>query len=316
MKHSYALLLSLVILLSSPFFGQIDVSILNIFDSTKMDYQIFWDLRFPRVVLAFLVGGILSLSGLVFQTIFRNPMGTPFTLGVASGATLFTAIGIILGLSTIFTSFFAFAGSLLTIILLFALGKRFGGNQTSSLLLVGIALSFFYSASLMILFFISNLEESYEIVRFTMGSLDIVGLSNIWLILVASFALILVVLRYKKEFHLLLTSYEFAILKGINVKKINYILLFSVSVAVGICVSITGPIGFVGLIVPHIIKIIYQKTAHQLILPIFFYGGIFLVICDFIARNLGGSSDIPIGVVTSFLGAPFFIYLIIKRKKG
>ncbi len=315
MKHSIALLLSLLFLLSSPFFGQIDVSIFNIFDPTKMDYQIFWDLRFPRVVLAFLVGGILSLSGLVFQTIFRNPMGTPFTLGVASGATLFTAIGILLGFSTFIASF-AFAGSLLTIVLLFALGKRFGGNQTSSLLLVGIALSFFYSASLMILFFISNLEESYEIVRFTMGSLDIVGFTNIWLILIASLALLLVVLRYKKEFHLLLTSYEFAILKGVNVKKINYILLFTVSVAVGICVSIAGPIGFVGLIVPHIIKIIYQKTAHQLILPIFFYGGIFLVICDFIARNLGSSSDIPIGVVTSFLGAPFFIYLIIKRKKG
>jgi len=315
MKNYLAPLFSLLFLLSSPFFGQIDIGVLNIFDPTKMDYQIFWDLRFPRVLLAFLVGGILALSGLIFQAIFRNSMATPFTLGVASGATLFTAIGIVLGFSTFIASF-AFAGSLLTIVLLFAFGKRFGGNQTSSLLLVGIALSFFYSASLMILFFISNLEESYEIVRFTMGSLDIVGFTNIWLIVIASITLLLVVLRYKKEFHLLLTSYEFAILKGVNVKKINYILLFTVSVAVGICVSITGPIGFVGLIVPHIIKIIYQKTAHQLILPIFFYGGIFLVVCDFIARNLGGNSDIPIGVVTSFLGAPFFIYLIIKRKKG
>jgi len=315
MKNYLAPLFSLLFLLSSPFFGQIDIGVLNIFDPTKMDYQIFWDLRFPRVLLAFLVGGILALSGLIFQAIFRNPMATPFTLGVASGATLFTAIGIVLGFTSFIASF-AFAGSLLTIVFLFAFGKKFGGNQTSSLLLVGIALSFFYSASLMILFFMSNLEESYEIVRFTMGSLDIVGFTNIWLILIASIALLLVVLNYKKEFHLLLTSYEFAILKGVNVKKVNYILLFTVSVAVGICVSITGPIGFVGLIVPHIIKIITQKTAHQLIVPIFFYGGIFLVFCDFIARNLGGNSDIPIGVVTSFLGAPFFIYLIIKRKKG
>jgi len=315
MKYFLPIVISFLILLSAPFFGQIDISLFNIFDSSTMDYQIFWDLRFPRVILAFLVGGILSLSGLIFQTIFRNPMATPFTLGVASGATFFTAIAIVLGFSS-FISSFAFLGSLTTIVLLFTLGKRFGSHQTSSLLLVGIALSFFYSASLMILFFLSNLEESYEIVRFTMGSLDIVGFTNIWFVCGASFLLLFVILRYKQEFHLLLTSYEFALLKGINVKKINYIFLFTVSIVVGISVSITGPIGFVGLIVPHIIKIIYQKTANQLLLPIFFYGGIFLVFCDLIARNLGGNSDIPIGVVTSFLGAPFFIYLIINRKKG
>lgn len=300
----------------APFLGQIGISGENLFDATTMDYQIFWDLRLPRIVLAFLVGGILALSGLVFQIVFRNPMSTPFTLGVASGATLFTAIGILLGLGSIFTSFFAFIGSLLTIILLFIIGKRFGGNQTSSLLLVGIALSFFYSASLMILFFISNLQESYEIVRFTMGSLDIVGFGYIWLVGFASLFLLVVILGYKKELQILLTSYEFAILKGINVKKVNYILLFTVSIVVGITVSITGPIGFVGLVIPHILKIITQKTAHQLIFPIFFYGGVFLVLCDLIARNFGANSDIPIGVVTSFVGAPFFIYLILNRRKG
>lgn len=312
---SIPILLSLVILLTAPFFGQIEINSLHIFDIRTMDYQIFWDLRFPRVVLAFFVGGILALSGLIFQIVFRNAMSTPFTLGVASGATLFTAIGIILGLGSILTSFVSFIGSLLTIILLFAIGKRFGGNQTTSLLLVGIALSFFYSASLMILFFISNLEESYEIVRFTMGSLDIVGFDTLWLTGFASLLLLSIILKHKKELQIFLTSYEFAVLKGLNVKKVNYILLFTVSICVGICVSITGPIGFVGLIIPHILKIITKKTAHQLILPIFFYGGIFLVLCDLIARNLGSNSDIPIGVVTSFLGAPFFIYIILKRVK-
>ncbi len=312
---SIPILLSLVILLTAPFFGQIEINSLHIFDIRTMDYQIFWDLRFPRVVLAFFVGGILALSGLIFQIVFRNAMSTPFTLGVASGATLFTAIGIILGLGSILTSFVSFIGSLLTIILLFAIGKRFGGNQTTSLLLVGIALSFFYSASLMILFFISNLEESYEIVRFTMGSLDIVGFDTLWLTGFASLLLLSIILKHKKELQIFLTSYEFAVLKGLNVKKVNYILLFTVSICVGICVSITGPIGFVGLIIPHILKIITKKTAHQLIIPIFFYGGIFLVLCDLIARNLGSNSDIPIGVVTSFLGAPFFIYIILKRVK-
>ena len=310
------ILLSLVIIAIAPFNGQIDLTLTNIFEPSKMDYQIFWDIRLPRVVLAFCVGAILALSGLVFQTIFRNPMSTPFTLGVASGATLFTAIGIVFGFVT-FISLFAFMGAVLTIILLFLIAARFHGAQTSSLLLVGIALSFFYSASLMVLFFISDLQESYEIVRFTMGSLDIVGFQSIYLVILAALFILSIVTRYQYHIKLLLTSYDFATLKGINVKKTNYILLLSVSIVVGICVSITGPIGFVGLIIPHIIKIIAKTSADKLILPIFFYGGVFLVLCDVIARNTGATSDIPIGVVTSFVGAPFFIYLLLtKRKKS
>ena len=310
----FLITLSIMILIISPYFGQIDISFANILDTSKMDYQIFWDIRLPRTVLAFFVGAILALSGLVFQTIFRNPMSSPFTLGVASGATLFTAIAIVLGLSS-FVSFFAFLGSLATIVILFIIASRFHSNQTSSLLLVGIALSFFYSASLMVLFFISNLQESYEIVRFTMGNLDIVGFKDLYLVIIAGIFILFMVKYYQNSIKLLLVSYQFAYLKGCNVKQTNYILLISVSIAVGICVSITGPIGFVGLIVPHIVKTITQKSADKLILSIFFYGGVFLVLCDLVARNLGTTSDIPIGVVTSFLGAPFFIYLIIKRKK-
>jgi len=309
------ILLAVFIILISPFFGQIELSLKNIIDASKMDYQIFWDIRLPRTLLAFFVGAILALSGLVFQTIFRNPMSTPFTLGVASGATLFTAIGIVLGF-TAYISLFAFIGAMITVIVLFLIVSRFETVQTSSLLLIGIALSFFYSASLMILFFISDLQESYEIVRFTMGSLDIVGFENIYLISIAAIFILTLVKRFQYNIKLLLTSHELAYLKGIDVKRTNYILLLGISIVVGICVSITGPIGFVGLIVPHIIKTIMQKSADQLIYPIFFYGGVFLVFCDLIARNLGTVSDIPIGVVTSFLGAPFFIYLILKRKKS
>ncbi len=311
----FIFILSIIAIAISPFFGQIDISINKIFDQTSVDHQIFWDIRFPRTLLAFFTGAILSMGGLIFQSVFRNPMGTPFTLGVASGATLFTAIGIILGFS-FFISIFAFMGAILTIIILFLVANRFKSYDTSSLLLVGIALSFFYSASLMVMFFISDLNQSYEIVRFTMGSLDIVGFSNIYIISLSALFVLFMIKRYSYELKLLLTSYEFAQLKGINVKKVNYILLFSVSVGVGVAVSITGPIGFVGLIVPHILKTIYQKSNDKLVAQSFFYGGAFLVICDLIARNMGSSSDIPIGVVTSFLGAPFFIYLIIKRKRS
>lgn len=308
------IVLSLFLILLSPFTGQIDIALQNIFDNSTMDHRIFWDIRLPRTILAFCTGAILALSGLVFQTVFRNSMATPFTLGVASGATLFTALGIVLGVVS-FISLWAFAGSIITIIVLFAVAKSFGGTQTASLLLVGIALSFFYSASLMVLYFISDLSQSYEIVRFTMGSLDIVGFESLWFVLAGALVLLGVVLNYKQEINLLLTSHEFTILKGVNVKRLNYTLLFIVSIAVAVAVSITGPIGFVGLIVPHILKLVYKQSAHKLILPIFFYGGTFLVVCDMIARNLGTNSDVPIGVVTSFVGAPFFIYLITRKGK-
>jgi len=308
------ILFALLLLVIAPFFGQIDLALSDLLNSNSMEYKVFFEIRVPRVLLAFLVGGILALGGLIFQTVFRNPMSTPFTLGVASGATLFTAIAIVLGFSTL-SPLFAFAGAMMTVIILFIVASRFNAYDPSSLLLVGIALSFFYAAALMVMFYISSLQESYEIMRFTMGSLDIVGYENIIILALTSIFFLVVVFKYHYELKLLLTSYEFAYLKGIDVKKINYILLFAVSVAVGVAVSFTGPIGFVGLIIPHILKTIYRQSADKLILPIFFYGGVFLVLSDLIARNLGLASDIPIGVLTSFLGAPFFIYLLIQGRK-
>jgi len=309
----FIIFISILLVAVAPFYGQIDLTFDEIINDKSMQYQVFWDLRFPRIILAFLTGAILGLAGLIFQTVFRNPMSTPFTLGVASGATLFTAISIVFGIVT-YVSLFAFLGSLLTIIILFFITSKLKDVNTTSLLLVGIALSFFYSACLMVLFFISDLSQSYEIVRFTMGSLDVVGFRDVYFMIFASSIILIVTNIYKKDIKLLLVSYEFAQLKGVNVKKTNYILLFVVSISVGICVSITGPIGFIGLIIPHVLKTLYKKSSEQLILPIFFYGGVFLVLCDFIARNLDENSDIPIGVVTSFLGAPFFIYLILSRK--
>lgn len=310
----FIFMLAVTVLIIAPFTGQIPLTLDKLPDTGTTDHKIFFDLRLPRMLLAFFVGGVLALGGLIFQTVFRNPMSTPFTLGVASGATLFTAIAIVFGFG-VASSLFSFLGAMLTVIVLFTVASRFKTYDSSSLLLVGIALSFFYAAALMVMFYISDLQENYEIMRFTMGSLDIVGFENIYLLAITSLFLLTLIHYYRYEIQLLLTSYEFAYLKGINVKKVNYILLFSVSLAVGVAVSLTGPIGFVGLIIPHILKTIYAQSADKLILPIFFYGGVFLVLCDLVARNFGTVTDIPIGVVTSFLGAPFFIYLLVKRRK-
>ena len=305
-------IISLLILILAPFYGQIDINLNQLTNPNTVDYQLFWDLRVPRVLVSFFAGGLLGLGGLIFQSLFKNPMGTPYTLGVASGSTLGVAFAIIFGY-TYLVSFFGFLGALFTVIVLFIITAKLKSYESNSLLLVGIALSFFYSASLMILFYLADESQSFEIVRFTMGSVDIVGISEILPIVIASIFLLAITIWYRYELRILLTSNDNAFLKGVEVKRVNSVLLLVVSIATGICVSITGPIGFVGLVTPHVIKTIYKQSADKLITPIFFYSGIFLVFSDFIARNLGANSDVPIGIITSFIGGPFFIYLIIKK---
>jgi iron complex transport system permease protein len=311
-------ILSMLAVIISPFIGDFVINYNNIFNAHTQDYMVFWDLRLPRVFLAFFCGAVLALSGLVFQTLFKNALITPYTLGVASGSTLFTALFIIFLPSYLYVMG-GFLGAFFTILLLFFIANRINKNsilaQTNSFLLVGIALSFFYSACLMLLFTISNFEENYSIVRYTLGSLDIVGFNYVFPVAVVAVLLLRFVYVYKKEITLMLTSNENAFLKGVEVKKTNFILLLLVSFCVGVCISFTGPIGFIGLVVPHIVKIIYKKSAYKLFWPVFYFGGVFLVVCDFISRNLLSSTALPIGVVTAFIGAPFFIYLILRRYK-
>ncbi|WP_428026665.1 FecCD family ABC transporter permease [Arcobacter sp.] len=311
-------ILSIVILLIAPFLGEITLNVNDIFNNTTMSYQVFWDLRVSRVLLAFFVGGILALGGLIFQIVFKNSLITPYTLGIASGTTLFTAISIVFFPAIILSISSAF-GSLLTITILYFISKKINKDSiavsTNSILLIGIALSYFYSSALMLVFYMSNLEQNYSIVRFTLGSLDTVGFSSVTTLLLVSAILYGIIYWKKSEIKLLLISNDTAFLKGLNVHKLNLLLLIVISLCVGISISFVGPIGFVGLVIPHIIKLIYKKSADKLIFPVFFYGGVFLVASDLIARNLNTASTLPIGVVTAFIGAPFFVYLLVKRNK-
>ncbi|MCT7910405.1 iron ABC transporter permease [Arcobacter lacus] len=310
--------LGLIIIFISPFLGETQINIKDIFDFSNSSNIVFWDLRVARVILAFFVGGILALSGLVFQIIFKNELITPYTLGIASGTTLFTAIGIIF-VPTVYLFLPSIFGSIFTILILYIISKIINktsiGSSTNSILLIGIALSYFYGSALMLVFYMSSLQENYSIVRFTLGSLDVVGFSNSFIIFFVSIIFYLIIYLYKNKIKLLLISNDTAFLKGLNVDKTNLTLLIIVSLCVGITISFTGPIGFIGLVIPHIVKIIYKKSAEKLFFPTFFLGGVFLVFSDLISRNLNTDSTLPIGVVTAFIGAPFFIYLLIKRDK-
>lgn len=309
---------SFILILISPFLGEITLNLNELFDSSTITYKVFWELRVSRVFLAFLVGGILSLSGLIFQIIFKNALITPYTLGIASGTTLFTAVSIVF-FPTILLSFSSALGSLLTITILYFISKSINQDQiavsTNSILLIGIALSYFYSSALMLVFYLSNLEQNYSIVRFTLGSLDTVGFDSSIIIFFISIIMYFTIYINKEKIKLLLISNDTAFLKGLNVHKLNLILLVVISLSVGVCISFVGPIGFIGLVVPHVVKLIYKTSADKLIFPVFFFGGIFLVLSDLISRNLNTASSLPIGIVTAFIGAPFFVYLLIKRNK-
>ena len=313
MRKGVLAALSWLVLLAAPFMGQIALDWHALTLSNSVDAQVFFEIRIPRVALAFLAGGVLSLGGLLFQSLFRNPMSTPYTLGTAGAATLFAAIAIVSGWSA-FTPLFAFGGALLSIALLFLLNARLSSPDTATLLLTGIALSFFYAAALLLIYYIADMEQNFEIMRFAMGGLDIVGYTSlIWLTL-AALVLLGVSLLTRRALRMLLASYDFALLHGVHAKRTAYLLLGAVSLAVGATVSLTGPIGFVGLIVPHLISRLYRRSADRLLLPTFFYGGVFLVLCDLIARANPLGAEIPVGVVTAFVGAPFLVYMLLKRQ--
>jgi len=312
-------ILLIFLALLSPFSGTATLDIGTLFEAGSLSQRIFLELRLPRILLAFAAGGTLALAGLLFQTLFRNALMTPFTLGVSGGAVLGAGIAIKLGLGIAFgisaVSLFGFAGAFSTVILLIVLSRYLKRAEQESLLLLGIALSFFYTSALMVIFYLSSFTETATIMRFTMGSLSIVGYDNV--ITVSAFAALLLLVLWLKRFELQLLSIsdEQASLKGVNTKQLTYLFLIITSLAIGVLVSLTGPIGFIGLIIPHMLRKLYQRPVSSLILPVFVLGGLFLLACDTVARYFSTGSEIPIGVVTALIGGPFFIYLIIAKQR-
>ncbi len=304
----------------SPFVGAVNLDIANILNTSSLDANIFYNLRLPRLLFAFFAGGILALSGLLFQTLFRNALMTPYTLGISSGAVFGVGVAIKLGLTTLLfgigaITLFGFLGAFFTVVLLIYLSQFLRSNQQESLLLLGIALSLFYSAALMVLFYLGNSIQNDMLIRFTMGSLSIIGWQSPLLIGVVAILLLGAVYAYRFELQLLGISSDAASLKGVDTKKVTLLLLGVASLSIGALVGISGPIGFVGLIIPHIITKFYPTTVERRLLKTALFGGLFLVACDMLSRVMQTQSELPIGIVTAFIGAPFFIYLIISQKK-
>ena len=313
-------LVLVVLFFISPFMGAVDLSLEQILKHNSMNATIFYDLRLPRVLFAFFAGTILSLSGLLFQTLFRNALMTPYTLGISSGAVLGAGIAIKMGLSTLIfgigaISIFGFFGALLTVFLLIYLAQFIRSSGEEALLLLGIALSLFYTSVLMVVFYLGSAIQNDMLIRFTMGSLSVIGWKYPIGVAVVGILLALFIYRYKFELQLLSISQDQAKLKGVDTKRVTLILLVVSSLAIGVLVSISGPIGFVGLIVPHIIQKLYPSNVSRRIIKTALFGGLFLVACDTLSRTLQTQSELPIGIITAIIGGPFFIYLIISNAK-
>ena len=276
---------------------------------------ILWEIRLPRVVLAGLVGYALSLGGVVFQALLRNPLADPFILGVSSGSAFGAIVGIMLGLGFGFgVPALAFAGALLSLLLLLALGTRTMGVESSTILLTGVVINAFFSA--IIMFFVSTAADAklHSMLFWLYGDLSQSRLGDFYLIASVLAVTTLVVYAFAGRLNLLTAGEETAAQLGVDVTATKYILLLVVSVAVGTVVAFAGLIGFVGLIVPHLARMLFGSD-HRLLVPVAALGGAcFLVIADALARTLISPSELPVGVICAFVGAPFFVYLL--RKKG
>jgi iron complex transport system permease protein len=310
--------LAVVVLVAAPLVGMTGVKVGTFFHPFKDDLgtDILWKIRIPRVIISFLAGAALALSGLVFQTMFRSPLAEPFTLGVASGASLGAVACVRLGL--IFTvagfsgvSLFAFAGALFSILLVYGLSNMVRGFAAGTMLLAGIAISFFFSSLILFMQYMSDFARTVHMMRWLMGGLEVAGFDSVFNVAPFVVSGCAIVLLMTHELNLLAVGEEIALSRGVNVPWVKKVLFFAASLTVGSVVAVCGPIGFVGMMVPHMCRLVIGDDHRYLGPATILFGGSFLTLCDTVARTIIAPAEIPVGIITALLGGPFFIWLLV-----
>ncbi len=275
---------------------------------------IVFKIRLPRIILAGIVGFSLSIGGLVFQALLRNPLADPFILGVSSGSAFGAVLGIILGLSyNLGIPFMSFAGALLTIYLILTVGRRKMGMESSTILLTGVIINAFFTA--IIMFFIATATDDrlHSILFWLYGDLSQSNYSESALVAPIMLAAFVILYGFSRHLNLITAGEETAVQLGVDVERAKLICFLIVSLMVGLVVSFSGLIGFVGLIIPHLGRMVFGSD-HRLLMPVSALGGAaFLVAADTLARTVISPGEVPVGVITAFIGAPFFIYLLKTR---
>jgi iron complex transport system permease protein len=278
-----------------------------------MYHTIIWQIRFPRVLLAALVGATLSLGGLVFQALLRNPLAEPYILGISGGSAIGAIAGILLGLSRFpGVSLTAFLGSLATlgIILVMTTGQSI--LKKESLLLSGVMVNAFCSA--VILFLISLAQDSrlHNILFWLMGDLSIANMRQVAILAAMLLPCFVLIFWLSHSMNLLLMGKELAQTMGVNIKAVTLALMITASFMVSATVSYCGLLGFVGLVMPHLLRLLWGSDHRVLVPACILAGGAFLAACDLLARILPEQGEMPPGVITALIGAPLFIFLLKK----
>lgn len=311
--------LALAVALGAPFVGIHQVSLSDLWHGRSTEANILWSLRLPRVALGLLAGAGLAVSGMVFQAVFRNVLATPFTLGVASGASLGAMIYIRLGLSLSVAgigggTWFAFAGAVLTIGLVYGLTRLRRGFPTTTMLLSGLAINLFFSSLILLIQYLSDFTDSFLMLRWMMGGLSrTVSFDDVLTVLPFVTVGTAVVIYLTYELNLLTTGEELAASRGVAVHRTKVTLFFAVSLMVGAIVAVTGPIGFVGLMAPHICRLAIGPDHRYLTPATMLFGAALLAACDALARTVLPPHELPVGILTALMGGPFFVWLLLGR---
>ena len=308
--------------LVAPFIGSTPIRPALVFSPTmpfadNVDAQIFFIARLPRALAAALVGGTLAAAGVVFQGLLRNPLATPYTLGVSSGAALGAMLAITFGARWPVGSveLASLMGALAAVFVVYLLATaRQHGLSSTVLLLAGVTLNAFFSALILFVQYMSDFAQIFRALRWLMGDLDVVSyrpiLSALPLVLISFVAFA----RLARPLNLLSLGADAAGTRGVDVERSQRIAFLGGSLATGAAVSVGGPIGFVGIIVPHLIRLVVGAD-HRLVLPAStFFGAAFLVVCDVVARIVIAPVELPVGVVTAVIGGPFFLWLLLGKR--
>ncbi len=291
---------------------------IDVSDILETHQIIIWSIRLPRVLLGVLVGSSLAIAGAAFQGMFKNPMADPFVIGISSGAALGATIAIILkasisflGMSSI--SLFAFIGALAAVFTVYNISRIKNKVPVTTLLLAGVAIGQFLTAIMSFLMVIFS-NDMAKIVYWTMGSLAGKGWSPLIRVSLPVIGSIILINFFARDLNIMLTGEDSAKSLGINVEKTKMYILILGTFMVAMVVSVSGIIGFVGLIIPHIVRIIIGPD-HRVLLPASaLVGAIFMIFADTIARTIISPVEIPVGIITALFGGPFFLYLLKKTK--
>jgi iron complex transport system permease protein len=284
--------------------------------ATETERTIIVSLRIPRAFLAGLVGAGLSVSGAIFQALLRNPLADPYILGVSSGSAVGAIVAILMGLSTFSFGLpvASFLGALAAIIVVFYFGRQNGKIHPNTLLLAGVIVGSFLSALIMFFLSVSQREELHTIIFWLMGDFSFSSDRSILIVLPYILFGILLLYFHARQLNLILTGEDHALQLGVNVERLRMISYLSASLITAASVSVCGLIGFVGLIVPHSVRLVFGPDHRLLIPSSALAGAFFLIASDTLARTLLAPVELPVGVITAAFGGPFFIYLLKTRK--